>query len=213
MKSCLRRPFEVLSFQYTALLSSVWGLEELEAERERRRKVERMLTSGRMDRMVKSSSVLHYQRIQPRQSARPRYDPRTIVTNAKTKNNQSAVNRLGVINGYRQRHPVHRPPHHRPIKRPWRPPHYKPPLFGFLMKNRRRQDVNRHLSPPSKPYRPPPQRAPVTPRPPPPSKPPPPPGPAPSYRPLYLPPAQPTPYQLRMSSPQPLASRTAVIAG
>ena len=56
----------------------------MEAERERRRKVERMLTLGRMDRMVKSSSALHYQEIQPRHSARPRHDPRTLVTNAKT---------------------------------------------------------------------------------------------------------------------------------
>ena len=210
---CLWWLFDRLSFQYTALLSSVWGLEEMEAERERRRKVEKMLSSGRMDRMVKSSSVLQYQEVQPRHSARPRHNPRTLVTNAKTKN-QSEVNRLGVVNGYGKRYPVHREPHQRPIKRTWRPPHYKPPLFGFLMKSRRRQDVNRHLSVPSKPYRPPPQRSPAKLRPrPPPSKPPLPPGPAPAYRPQYLPPAQPTPYQVRMSSLQPLTTRTAVISG
>ena len=164
------------------------------------------MLSGRMDRMVKSSSGLRFYEVHPRENARPRYNPRTgsRVNNAKTRH-QSEVNRIGVIS----RHTVHRDPPQRPIKRTWRPPQYKPPLFGAVMKKRRRQDVHKYLAPPSKPYRPP-QRRPVTPRPPPrpPSQPPPS-----SYTPQYLPPAQPTPYQVRMSSPQPLTSRTAVITG
>ena len=165
--------------------------------------------------MVKSSSGLRFYKVHPRQNARPRYDPRTgSRVNNKTRH-QSEVNRIGVIS----RHSVHRDPTQRPIKRTWRPPQYKPPLFGAVMKKkRRRQDVQKYLAPPSKPYRPP-QRRPVTPRPTRPPRPPsPPPRPPsqplpPSYTPQYLPPAQPTPYQVRMSSPQPLTSRTAVITG
>ena len=131
----------------------------------------------------------------------------------------SGVNRLGYFQRSRPRKPP-LPPPPKIINRKRRPPPPPPPPPRIQYK--RRQGVTKVLTPPFKPYKPPPKKK-VSPVPkkhykppsPPPPQPPTPSSPTPTYQYQYLPPAQPTPYQVRMSSISPLAinNRTAFITG
>ena len=172
-------------FQYAALLSSIWGLgEKIESEEKILRRNDD-LDLDRDDRMVASES---------------RY----------------SVNRIGhyiPLRHRRQRRPV--PRHHQRRQR-----YPKPPLFQQALSrySSRKGEASKTLSPSSKPYKPPakklkppskPYKPPSRPikRPPPvrftpPKK---------SYKPpqpgynTYLPPPNPTPYQVRMTSVTPVS--------
>lgn len=161
----------------------------------------------RRDRMVKSGT---------------QFPPQLQVINTRNHfSNNNGVNRLGYFQRYRPRKPPPPPP--KIIKRrPPIPP--RPPPTPLHIQYKRRQGVTKVLTPPLKPYKPPPKKK-VSlvpkkhykppPPPPPPRQPPTQQTPTPTYQYQYLPPAQPTPYQLRMSSISPLSinNRTAFITG
>ena len=148
------------------------------------------------------------------------FPPQLQVINTRNHfSNNNGVNRLGYFQRYRPRKPPPPPP--KIIKRrPPIPP--RPPPTPLKIQYKRRQGVTKVLTPPLKPYKPPPKKK-VSlvpkkhykPPPPPPQQPPTQQTPTPTYQYQYLPPAQPTPYQLRMSSISPLSinNRTAFITG
>ena len=191
-------------FQYTALQSSIWGLEGRNTE-DKRMGVGRVMMD-RSDRMVKSGS---------------QYPPRVKNNRNINHHGSRGVNRLGYFQRHRPRKPPQPPPPPKIINRKRRPP-IPPPPPPPRIQYKRRQGVTKVLSPPFKPYKPPPKKK-VSPIPKKHYKPPPPPPPhpptlsppSPTYQYQYLPPAQPTPYQVRMSSISPLAidNRTAFITG